>query len=326
VSPRARLRLRSLVALATAAAALNASTSFAAPKKPVPAAAPKPKPAAPAAPSSTKTSDEANALLRAGNFEAALALFRKITTSEGRRGAALALDKLGRSEEAIAEYEAFIAGAPASQDEDIKAVRARVAELKAPKKASVQIVTVPAGATIDVVGQPAPSGTSPVQLELPVGKHVVRATLPGSEAAEREFEVAVGSTVQVVRLDLTPSNVGVSAPAAVTALQPLSGPPQQSGVERLGAPIITGALAGLSLGAGTYFGLRALSKQSDYKDLPSGNGLAEAETAAGLSTAAFVAGALFTVVTVVLLLGNPSAVDVPSKNGAASAKGLRVRF
>lgn len=343
----------------TIVVAMNASTSFdafaAPPKKPAPAtpkaapaaAAPKPAPPkpTPATPASTKAYDEGVALFRAGSYEAALAVFKKLTNIESRRGAAFALEKLGRNEEAIAEFEAFIAGAPASLEDQVKAARTRVAELSATRKAKIHVVTTPAGATVDVAGHPSAHGTSPVDLELPPGKHVVRATLVGNDPAEREIEVTAGSTVQEVRLELAPAKTATAAPVVApaplqdaTATGPQGGagmapdgtprPPAKPGIERMGAPILTGVLAGLSLGAGVYFGLSALSKKSDYDKEPTEARLADGENDAALSTAALGAGVVLGAITVVLLLTSPSADNTPPKGPAASIRGngLNVRF
>jgi tetratricopeptide (TPR) repeat protein len=333
-----RLCSRSHVSLATAlVVALNASAALAAPpKRGAPKAAPpKAAPPAPKATASTKAYDEGVALFRADNYEGALAIFKKLTTIEARRGAAFALDKLGRTDEAIAEFEAFIAGAPASLDDQVKAARTRVAELVAAKAKAqkVHVVTVPPGATIEVEGVPGQSGKSPIDLDLPPGKHVVRATLAGNQPAEQEIVVTAGSSVPDVHLDLAPTSAGLDSLELVPPLPrgssdlPLPAP-SQPGVDRLGAPILTGVLGGLSFGAGVYFGLSALNKKSDYDAQPTPANLADAETDAAFSTAGLAAGAVLGVVTVVLLLTTPSGDSAPAKSGATSVRsnGLRVRF
>lgn len=322
-------RSRKLVSVATAlVVVLNASTVLAAPRKP---------PRASATAQSSKAYDEGVALFRAGEHERALAIFKKLTSIEARRGAAFALEKLGRNEEAIAEFEAFIAGAPASLADQVKAARTRVAELSAARKGKVHVVTVPAGARIEVVGEPALKGTAPFDLELPPGKHVVRATLSGRDPAEREIEVVAAAPVQEVRLELAAAkpaydSLGLLPPAPPRAAdqeEPPSAPPPaapDSDAARYGAPIITGVLGGLSLGAGVIFGLSALSKKSDYDDAPTEANLADAETDAALSTVGIAAGVVFSAITVVLLVTNPG--DSASKDRAAAIRhnGFRVRF
>lgn len=292
------------------------------PPKPTPKTAPKPPPP-PVAPA-TKTYDEAVALSAAGNHEAALAIFRKLTVIEARRGAAEALDKLGRADEAVADYEAYIAGAPSSADDRVRAARARVAELKATKTSKVRVVTVPPGAVIEVAGQPA--SRSPVDLDLPAGKHLVRASVSGGEPVTREVEVVAGAPLQEVKLDLaaTPSATPIARARPVDA-PTTPGPAPADGIDRLGAPIVTGALGALSLGAGIYFGLSALQKKSSYDDNPTESRLASAETAAALSTAGLVGGVVLGAVTVVLFLTTPAATDGPSK-AAIRANGLQLRF
>ncbi|CAN5921941.1 hypothetical protein BH11MYX4_BH11MYX4_46440 [soil metagenome] len=311
----------------------NGGPAFAAPPK-----------AAPKGPSAaSRTYDEAGRALAAGNYEAALALYAKLPNVEARRGAALALDKLGRREEAIAEYEKFISGAPASLDEQVQAARGRVAELSAAKAVKVRVVTTPPGASIEVAGQPASGKTSPAELELKPGKYVIRATHPGSNQAAREIEV-VASTPQEVSIERTPlsatgssvipaswlSTAAAPHPSPTTAgtPSPEAAPAPAPGIERLGAPIATGSAAVVALGAGIYFGLSALSKSSDYDSNPTEKGRADGQSAAAISTVGLTAGAILGAVTVVLLLTMPPA-DGPARSAAASGlrrDGLRLRF
>ncbi len=323
----ARLRSRRAFEVAAVFVLLSSSSlaHAAPPKPPKPSAKTAPKPPAPAP--ATKSYDEAVALSAAGNHEAALAIFRKLTLIDARRGAASALDKLGRTDEAVAEYEAYIAGAPPSADEHVRAARARVAELRAVKR-KVRVVTVPPGATIEVAGQPA--SKSPADLELSVGKHLLHASLAGSEPATREVEVLPGAPPQEVKIDLDPAVAATpiapagSAQASTTATATAAAAAPPQGIDSLGAPIVTGTLGALSLGAGIYFGLSALTKKSAYDDNPSESRLASAETAAALSTAGIVGGVVLGAVTVVLFLTTP-AVDGPSK-AAIRANGLQLRF
>lgn len=343
------MRLISLaraVLVTAAIVATNAGPAAAAPpKKPPPRAAPaaKPAPAAPpkpapaAAPPAPAPSayDEGVALFRAGNSEGALAIFKKLTTPEARRGAAFALEKLGRNEEAIAEWEAFIATAPPSAEDQVRAGRVRVSELAATRKGKVHVVTVPPGATIEVAGRSAPAGTSPVDVDLPPGRHVLRATLAGNEPAEREVDVAPGSTTQEVRLELAPAKNTASllpVPGDLAALPPSTSPARPpappSAAERYGAPIVTGLVGSACLAASAVFGLSAMKKNSDYEDAPTEQGLADAETDAALSTAALVGGLVLVTATVVLLVTKPSPSAPGPKPAAARIRpdGLRFHF
>ncbi len=247
----------------------NSSVAFAAPPKP----APKPPSAA------SRSYDEAQRQLAAGNHEAALALYAKLSNVESRRGAALALDKLGRTDEAIAEHQKFSAAAPPALQEQANTARARVAELSAARTVKVRVVTTPPGAAIEIAGQPPSGKISPADVDLPPGKHIVRATLAGSNAASREIEV--GSSPQEVSLELTPigTRLVLAIPASVSTAGAVNGPAMsptpraeprpEPGIECLGAPIVTGAAGALALGAGVIFGISALGKQSDYTSDPS---------------------------------------------------------
>jgi tetratricopeptide (TPR) repeat protein len=324
-------RSRAFIAIVSAVILSSHAPAFAAPPK----AAPKPPPAAKAAPP-TKAYDDAVALFRAGNYEAALAAFNKLSNIEARRGAAFALEKLGRNEEAIAEFQKFIAGAPASLDDQVKAARTRIAELAATRPGKVRVITSPSGATIEVVGH-APFGkTTPADIELPAGKYIVRATLAGTLPAEREVDIAAGSS-QEVSLELVPSksagspspSSGAAAATAGPAMNPTPPPTlaPRPGIERYGAPIVTGAVGALSLAAGVYFGLSALDKGSKYDSRPTQERRADAETTAAFSTTALTAAVILGVVTVVLLVTSPSA-DGGGKPAAAAVRqdGLRIRF
>ncbi len=306
----------------------NSSVAFAAPPKP----APKPPSAA------SKSYDEAQRQLAAGNYEAALALYAKLSNVESRRGAALALDKLGRTDEAIAEYQKFIAAAPPALQEQANTARARVAELSAARTVKVRVVTTPPGAAIEIVGQPPSGKISPADVDLPPGKHVVRATLAASNAASREIEV--GSSPQEVSLELTPIGTGpvLAIPASVSTAGAVNGPAMsptpraeprpEPGIERLGAPIVTGAVGALALGAGVIFGISALGKQSDYRSDPSEKRAAAGDDAAAFSTVALTAGVILGAATVVLLLTMPPAADPPAKRASSGLRrdGLRLRF
>lgn len=308
----------------------NGGAAFAAPPKPAPKALPAP-------PAATKSYDEAQRQLAAGNYEAALALYAKLSNVESRRGAALALDKLGRTDEAIAEYQKFISSAPPAQQEQTNTARARVVELTAAKTVKVRVVTTPPGATIEIAGQPASGKASPVDVDLSPGKHVVRATIAGHNPASREIEV--GSSPQEVSLELTPIGTGpvVAIPASVSNAGAINGPAMSPtprgepkpapGIERLGAPIVTGAVGALALGAGVVFGISALSKQSDYKSDPSEKRAASGDDAAALSTIGLTAGVILGAATVVLLLTMPPA-DAPAKSASSGLRrdGLRLRF
>ncbi len=81
--------------------------------------------------------------------------------------------------------------------------------------------TSPPGAAVAVNGEP--RGTAPLRLELAVGTHVVKATLEGHLAAEREVTFAQGGERVEVVLALTPDPVADLAPLAPLDAAPPKG-------------------------------------------------------------------------------------------------------
>lgn len=159
--------------------------------------------------------DRASALLAAGNalldqgqfvealtqFEAAYAIF---PSPKLHYNIAQTLHELGRPLEALAQYEAFLAGVAR---EEMAAQRElanqRVFDLQG-EIAMLALQCSSAGAAVSVDGKPSGETPLPAPLRLMPGRHVILVDKPGFERHVLEMDLAAGTTV-VERVELLTS-------------------------------------------------------------------------------------------------------------------------
>lgn len=176
-----------------------------------------------------------------------------------------------------------------------------------------------------------------VALPVDPGKYHIVAAADGYQSYEADIEVLANADSKALEIPAlvqsTTATVAAAAPATQTApatsAQPTPPPnpeqPPASGSNGLRtAAYVTGALGVVSLGVGTYFGVKAISKNNDAKDHcpggntcndPAGESLTkDAQSAATVSNITIGIGAAFVVAGVVLYL-----TSAPKEKPASSA-------
>lgn len=228
---------------------LAAATAGAAPKKPKPPP-PEPPPPAPAAPSAD---DEARAAIKRGlaayarhEPDNALAEFKRASelvpdANQPHRYAAEALVELERYEEAIDEYQRYLAIKPDVSDAD--EIKKRIEETRAKLTGTVTITSSPAGASVFVDNAASPAGTTPLAgLKLARGPHTLTVRLAGKKDVILSPVVRGGTNVALA-CDFTEPGSASKTPEAPPA------PPPPKGKSPAGW-IVLGA--GAAIGLGTF--------------------------------------------------------------------------
>jgi hypothetical protein len=116
----------------------------------------------------------------------------------------------------------------------------------------------PADTSLVRDGMPLGAGAFEVALPVDPGKHVLVATAPGHEA--KRFSLTLGEGEKVT-FEVEPGPLSVPEPAPAATVEP---PPAEGGWKR-GAGYVSGGLAVVGMGLGTYFGVQALSEWSTAK-------------------------------------------------------------
>lgn len=138
------------------------------------------------------------------------------------RYAAQVLIDLGRTEEALTNFEKYLEIDPRASDAEV--VRARVAELTAKLPGKVAVSSSPDGAAVFVDGAQEPVGLTPLAaLVLPPGEHVLVLERAGFDRAERRL-MLVANTHAELAVDLVRTPVRAE-PAAPTPPAPRETPP-----------------------------------------------------------------------------------------------------
>lgn len=296
-------------------------------------AAPKPAAAPAAAPATKKVDPKAlfasgEKKFKAGDYAGALADFDAAQTDKPNpalsRYQGLCRDNLGQPRDAVALYEKYleVPAKGAAQEKEYAVVKERVAAIKQlPGK--VRLQSTPPGAQVVVDDKPQEKPT-PTELELAPGKHKLALSAEGREPAEREVEVAYAQT-QELAVELAekpvpppPPPVAVEPPPPPPPPPPAPPPPEPRSML---PAYITGGVAIVGAGVGTYFGLRALSLQSDFKSTPTVDLADKGENAALIADMCFGVAITFGVTSAVLFLSDSqdAAKDAP-KEGAPPAK------
>ena len=203
-----------------------------------------------------------------GDYAGALEDFRNadrlVPGAAPKYQVAVCLDRLGKAEEAVAAYRAFLDTPPGDKyaTEAADATK-RVAELEQQLIGKVKVNITPAGvaATITVDGAPAQGP----ELSLKPGRHTITVSAPGYQDATQEVEVKAGGTADVT-ITLAPT-VGPSP-------TPLPDPGDDddddegsgqglmiAGFVVLGVGVVAGVLT-------TIFGVQALNASSDFDATP----------------------------------------------------------
>jgi tetratricopeptide (TPR) repeat protein len=291
--------------------ALSASVALAAPPAGQAATAPRPK-----APADAVKSGETK--LQAGDFTGALADFQTADaaqpTPELARDIAVCQDKLGHYAEAAAAYERFLAAPPAKLTGEVGSTVKRLEEIKA-MPGGVHLVTVPPGATVTVDGE-IQSASAPSDLALKPGKHLLHVTAQGYESLEREVDVRFASQ-QDVTMGLTAAPPAPPPPPPPAPPPPPSPPPVMlpppspppPAVSRSTVALWSAGIAVVGAGAGTVFGILALTNKNDYDSHPTYSNSDNGNNFAAYADGAFALAAAAGITSLVLYLTRDTTTD-----------------
>lgn len=289
-------------------------------------------------------------LMSAAKYDEACAKFEASQQLDPGLGTMLNLaecyEKSGRTASAWAEYREAIplaraAGSTARQD--LATERAQALQ----ERLSTLTIRAISGEDTDAHLEVRRDGVALQQAELgapiPVdpGEHVVEAASPGKKNWSSKVQVAASAKIEVEIPKLQPASAGPSAgsgePAPPVESAPLSEPQSDSANAGSGQRVtgfVIGSAGIVGIGLGTFFGLRASSKWSDAKAQcsdypfacsPEGTSLrSSAESAATVSTVAFIAGGALLATGLVIYLTAPKqerAVALGFGPGSAFIKG-----
>jgi hypothetical protein len=254
-----------------------------------------------------------------GNYSAAYEGFQKaheqIPSPHALYWMAKSLDKQDKTADALAAYEKLLADPDASKIGDDKLIdaKSRVEELKLKMIAVVSLVTVPAGAAVSVDGN-LETGTSPLTLKLQPGPHKITVGATGFETKEIDFEAKAGDKGEQ-RIELI-AKPAPPPPPPVLPAEPVTAPPAPPppAEKRSMVPAyVTLGIAGVGAAVGTVFGLKALSKKSDFNDKPSTSAADDTERNALISDMAFGVAITLGVTGIVLLTSDDEAPKESAK-------------
>lgn len=189
-------------------AAMASSAALAQPADPTPAP-----PADPPTPTPSQVDDDAAKKAQARErFERALELFKAeawdaalaefvasralYPTKNATFNAAVCLKKLGRWDESLAMYEAFLRDFSNLGDSDKNDAATAILEL-GKKVGTIDIRDSETGAILGIDGRPRGEFPSPVPVRVPIGTHTIHVYKPGFEPFDAVVEVAGGQTITV---------------------------------------------------------------------------------------------------------------------------------
>jgi hypothetical protein len=257
------------------------------------------------------------------NFEKAYGL---IPTPHAEFWMAMSLYRQGKDEQAAPAFEKFLSNPEASKvgDEKLKEAEKAFDELKAKQVGELNLATTPAGASVLVDGQAQP-GETPMVLRLPPGLHKLTISSAGYETKQIEVSITAGQksdqNIELTLADTEPAGV----PGAVVPAEPLAPEPVPASEPRSKVPAyVTLGIAGVAAGVGTFFGIKALSAKSDYKDNPSTDAADDVERNALIADMAF--GVAITLgVTGIVLLTSADSPSSPQQEAKRRSKQARLR-
>jgi tetratricopeptide (TPR) repeat protein len=269
-------------------------------------------------------------------FEAA---FREVPNPVVLLGIASAQERLGRPADAARTLRRYLrerADAPdrASIEERIRALDptgATAADAMTSAQGRIRISCSPPGASIALDGA-ATGQAAPAELSVAPGAHVITLTLEGYTPITESITVAPGATVD---LALTLASTGGATPTQseddvfgssdATTTTTTTTTTEVAAVDNspsVGVWVTT-AIAGVGLVTGTVFGFLALSAQSDFDAMPTGDAADRGETFALVADLAFgvaiAAGATAIVLYATEQHSAPAAESETSTETAAAA-------
>ena len=280
--------------------------------------------------------EEGRRLVDAGQFAEACPKFKQSYDLDPGGGTLLNLadcyEKLGKTalawstfKEALVMAERDGRGSRAEYArEHIASLEARLSTLSIQPAAAARVP----GFTVSLDGTPFGEAAWGVAVPIDPGKHVVRAEAPGKRAFEREIEIAAAGR-QTLEIPALEDAAAASSPAPTAPAG--DEPPKDRAAEDSSLGDIgwmVGGVGLVSVGVGSFFGLRAFSKWSERNDACEGGCTEAAEragdqagTAATISTVGFGVGVVAIGVGTFLVLSSGSSAEKPP---GASLKGLSV--
>lgn len=271
---------------------------------------------------------DAETRLGSGDFECATVMFKAadelVPGAMPKYKVAVSIDKQNKVQDAVAAYEAFLAGLSDAdkekRGEQITDAKGRVEALKkTPGKVKVSIdpATAPNPKfLVDGAPQPGP------ELTVPPGKRQIGASADGFQTATQELEVAFADVKEVtLKLTEKPAEpVKPADPVAVAKPEPPKEEPKkpEPKKERSKIPaIVTLGLAGVGAVVGVIFGVQALDSKGKFDAGPTTELADETDRNALIADMSFAVAITFAVTGTVLLLTGD---DKPEEKKAASGQ------
>jgi serine/threonine-protein kinase len=274
----------------------------------------------------------------AGNYKAACPKLAESYDQDPATGTLLALalcrEQAGQTASAWATYADVAARAKREgQLEREQAAKERIAALE-PQLSRLTIAVAPetaslAGVVVRRDGEAVGKGAWGAPVALDPGEHVIEVTAPGKRAWTATLTIgpdADAQTVEVPPLEDTPAEAG-SAPPAVGSGGEAREPAAETGPPLRTIGLIVGGAGVIGLGVGSFFGLRAQSLNDESNepgrcdeqnqcDPLGGEKRDEADSAATVSTIAFIAGGALAAAGVTLFI-------LGGSNDAGARAGIR---
>lgn len=240
-------------------------------------------------------------------------------------------ERLDHVPEAIAAFEAYLAGVPNATDR--AAVEARLTALRQ-HPGRVAVTSTPPGALIVVDGN-ATTDRTPAEVSVPPGTHRISLQAENFDATEQPVEVSPGARAEVTvplvarapQPTTTPTQIAEPEPTPTPTpitVEPIDRP--RRGVSP--AVWVAAGVAGAGLIAGTVFGVMALSDANDYEQTPTRDTYDRGRTNALISDIGFGTAILGATVAVVVYFAGRGRSERPAATQAVGIGpgSLTVRF
>lgn len=279
--------------------------------------------------------DDALKAMKSGRFAEACPKLEQSNRIDPAIGTLLYLaecyEKSGRTASAWATFREAASAARAQGETERTQVAAARADRLQPSLSKLTLNVAPETAqiaTVRVTRDNVVIAETPFGAAFPVdpGKYHIVASADGYQSYEADLEV--GANADSKSLDIPPLVASAKPPVGAAAVPPAAAgantqagtpaptpapePAPASGNGMRTAAYVTGALGVVSIGVGTYFGVKAISKNNDAKDHcpggntcddPQGESLTnDAQSAATVSNVTIGVGAAFVVAGLVMYL------------------------
>lgn len=257
-----------------------------------------------------KAFGDAQKAYEAGDYSGAYKQFKKandlIPSPHAEYWMAMCLYKQGNKDEAKKALEAFVSSPDATKvgDEKLGDAKKALQELSAADQVPVNVATEPGGASVIVDGE-AQMGETPMTLKLAPGKHQLVVSAPSFESKVVDVDVKAGENADQKITLVAKKEAPAPAPAQVAPEKPApAAPPPAPSAPKAQSKLpayITLGVAAVGAGVGTYFGIQALKKKSDFDKTPTESLADDTERDALIADMAFGVAVTLGVTGIVLL-------------------------